>query len=330
MVEHLLAMTLAYAFDRIIGDPKSIPHPVEWIGKAIASFDRMLNRGKFRRLKGAVSVIFIVFIVTLLVIIITYWAYNVHTIFGIVVESLLIASTIAAKGLKDAAYDVYLPLKNQQLQSARENVGMIVGRDTEQMSETEIVRAAVETVAENTSDGVTAPLFWAFIGGAPLAFMYRAINTCDSMLGYKNERYAQFGWAAARIDDLVNLIPSRLTAFVMLIANRPVKPHTRRDCFRLLFRDAKKHASPNSGWLETAAAALLGVRLGGVNTYQGIVSKRSFLGDPIYKLKASHIAHAVSIMNRTALAMLALFWIGGGIIATAGTWLKSGLFISGA
>lgn len=327
MIEHLFAITLAYAFDRIIGDPKSIPHPVQWIGKAIAFFDRTVNHGNYRRLKGTISVIFIVLCVTVAVFVVTYLAYQVHYILGIVAESVLIASTIAVKGLKDAAYDVYVPLVNQQLQTARDKVGMIVGRDTDQLSETEIVRAAVETVAENTSDGVTAPLFWALIGGAPLAFMYRTINTCDSMLGYKNERYERFGWAAARMDDLVNLIPSRLTAFLMIIANRPVHPHTRRDCFRIVFRDAKKHSSPNSGWLEAATAALLGVRLGGVNTYQGIVSKRAFLGEPIYWLNAHHIVHAVSIMHRTVIAMIAVFWIGGGIFAFASTWLKSGVFV---
>lgn len=327
MFEHLLAMTLAYLIDRIIGDPKSIPHPVQLIGKAIAFFDRTLNRGNYRRLKGTISVIFIVLFVMIAVFVVTYLAYQVHYTLGIVVESFLIASTIAVKGLKDAAYDVYFPLASQKLQTARDKVGMIVGRDTEQLSEAEIVRAAVETVAENTSDGVTAPLFWAFIGGAPLAFMYRTINTCDSMLGYKNEQYAQFGWAAARIDDLVNLIPSRLTAFVMIIANRPVHPHTRRDCFRILFRDAKKHSSPNSGWLEAATAALLGVRLGGVNTYQGNVSKRAFLGEPVYALKASHILHAVSIMNCTVITVIAVFWIGGGIFAFASTWFQSGVFV---
>lgn len=327
MIEHLLAMTLAYLIDRIIGDPKSIPHPVQLIGKAIAFFDRTLNRGNYRRLKGAISVMFIVSFVTVAVFYATYLAYKVHYILGIVLESFLIASTIAVKGLNDAAYDVYFPLASQKLQTARDKVGMIVGRDTDQLSESEIVRAAVETVAENTSDGVTAPLFWAFIGGAPLAFMYRTINTCDSMLGYNNERYAQFGWAAARMDDLVNLIPSRLTAFVMIIANRPVYPHRRRDCFQILFRDAKKHSSPNSGWLEAATAALLGVQLGGVNTYQGIVSKRAFLGEPVYRLKASHILHAVSIMHRTVLTTIAVFWIGGGIFAFAGTWFQSGVFV---
>lgn len=327
MIEHLLAITLAYVIDRVIGDPKSLPHPVQLIGKMIAFLDKTFNRGKFRRLKGSFVVVFIVLFVTFTAFVITHFAYQVHFAAGIVVESFLIATTIAVKGLHDAAYDVYLPLNNQQLQIAREKVGMIVGRDTDQLSESEIARATVETVAENTSDGVTAPLFWALIGGAPLAFMYRTINTCDSMLGYKNERYAQFGWAAARIDDLVNLIPSRITGIVMVFANQPVKPHSRRDCFRILFRDARKHSSPNSGWLEAATAGLLGVRLGGVNTYQGIVSKRAYLGEQVYRLEAKHIAQAVSVMHRAVIATIILFWIGGGMIAFASTWLKSGLFI---
>lgn len=317
IINHLIAITLAYLIDLIVGDPKSLPHPVRLIGKGIALLERRLNHGKFKRLKGSLVVLVIVAFVMGITFLITYFAYSAHRYIGIGVEAILIATTIATKGLADAAKDVYRPLVADDYNTAREKLSMIVGRDTEQLSEAEIARATVETVAENTSDGITAPIFWALIGGAPLALAYRAINTCDSMLGYKNEQFSQFGWASARLDDVVNYIPSRLTGILMLIVNKPVQPHSRRDCFRILILDAKKHASPNSGWLEVATAALLGVQLGGANTYRGIVSERARVGDSIYPLEAKHIVQAVFIMHRTIILTMILFWLGGGMLAFA-------------
>ena len=162
------------------------------------------------------------FLIVLLAVFVTYmcllpWlAYQIHPFVGIIVESILISTTIAHKSLKDAALEVYDPLQKEDYTEARLKLSYIVGRDTEQLDESEIVRGTVETVAENTSDGVTAPMFWAWIGGAPFALLYRAINTCDSMVGYKNEKYSDFGWASASMDDVVNWIPSRLTGFIML------------------------------------------------------------------------------------------------------------------
>jgi adenosylcobinamide-phosphate synthase len=186
----------------------------------------------------------------------------------------------------------------------------IVGRDTEQLDEGEIVRGTVETVAENTSDGVTAPLFWGFIGGAPLAMVYRAINTCDSMVGYKNERYSEFGWASARLDDVINWIPSRLTGFLILLMNKP-KKISRKRAWQILFRDAKRHPSPNSGWLEASVAAILGVQLGGINYYKGQISKRAKMGEPLDPLQKQHIPLTNGIMTRTSVMFLMILWIGG-------------------
>ena len=185
-----------------------------------------------------------------------------------------------SKKSAEAGMEVYRPLAGKK-DEAGLKLSYIVGRDTEKLDESEIVRGTIETVAENTSDGITAPLFWAFIGGAPLAMVYRVINTCDSMVGYKNEKYSDFGWASAKLDDVVNWIPSRITGFLMLLAYRPEKAKIKAT-WKILFRDAKKHPSPNSGWCEAAAAALLGVQLGGVNTYKGIVSNRALMGDPLY------------------------------------------------
>jgi len=277
LINHLLSLTIAFVVDRIVGDPPSWPHPVKWIGALIAMLDKKFNQGHNRKWKGIVMLLIVLLIVYVPVILISTIAFWIHPIVGVIVEGILIATTIAHKSLQDAALEVYHPLQTEDLHEARLKLSYIVGRDTDQLDESEIVRGAIETVAENTSDGVTAPMFWAWIGGAPLALLYRAVNTCDSMVGYKNDKYHDFGWASARIDDVVNWIPSRLTGFIMLLVNRPQKTKV-KITWRILFRDAKKHPSPNSGWCEAAAAAILGVQLGGVNTYNGMIFKSGSYG----------------------------------------------------
>ncbi|KIO61736.1 hypothetical protein B4065_1208 [Caldibacillus thermoamylovorans] len=241
-------------------------------------------------------------------------------------EAVLISTTIAQKGLQDAALEVYRPLQDHQLDEARKKLSYIVGRDTNQLDEREITRGAVETVAENTSDGVTAPMFWAFVGGAPLAFVYRAVNTCDSMVGYKNDRYHEFGFASAKLDDLMNWIPARLTGMLMILVNKTLQG-SKKEAWQLLFRDAGNHPSPNSGWCEAAAAALLGVQLGGRNTYKGVVSRRAFIGNPLRPLTSNDIIETIKILKRTSLAFLILLWVGGVFIELANTWFQSALFI---
>lgn len=307
---HVWAVIIALLFDRRFADPHRF-HPVCWIGQSIAYIDRHWNKGRWRKWKG----VWASFIVCALTFIVSYAiiaiSYRLSTIFGVFMEALIIFTSIAPTSLAKAAYDVFRPLERGDINEARKKVGMIVGRDTEELQGEEIVRACVETVAENTSDGVTAPLFYAFIGGGALAMLYRAVNTCDSMLGYKNERYAQFGWASARLDDAFNYVPARLTACVMLLIHRA---NTRM--WKLLFRDARNHPSPNSGWCEAAMAALLGVQLGGVNTYNGVISVRPTIGDASVPLKCGHIKQAVAIMRRTTIA----FTIGGSLLAVACTW----------
>jgi len=319
MIQHLIAITIAIVIDLIIGDPPSWPHPVKWIGTLIAWLDKRLNLGRNRKRKGIMMLILVLLAVFVPVLFVSWGAYQIHPLVGIIVESILIATSIAHKGLKDAALEVYDPLHKENYQKARLKLSYIVGRDTEQLGESEIVRGTVETVAENTSDGVTAPMFWAWIGGAPFALLYRAINTCDSMVGYKNDKYSEFGWASARMDDVVNWIPSRLTGFIMLWANRPQKTKVKKT-WNILFRDAKKHPSPNSGWCEAAAAAILGVQLGGVNTYKGIVSNRALMGDPHYPLERNDIIKMNLILSRTTFLFLLILWLGGVFIDMAVTW----------
>ncbi|WP_027408644.1 adenosylcobinamide-phosphate synthase CbiB [Anoxybacteroides tepidamans] len=315
-MHHVTAMAVALVLDWLIGDPRWLPHPVRGMGKLIAFVDRQMNRGRYRRIKGAAAIIIVLGTVYSIGFMLVWGSYQISNLLGVIVEAVFIFTTIAAKSLREAAWNVLIPLERGDMGKARRELGMIVGRDTETLDEPEIVRACVETVAENTSDGVTAPLFYALIGGAPLALLYRAVNTCDSMLGYKNEAYRDFGWASARLDDVLNYVPARLTALMMVLVN---SRHVRR-CLHLLMRDARKHPSPNSGWGEAAMAALLGVQLGGVNTYQGVVSCRPKIGDAIVKLEKQHIRQAVYVMLRTVIAFFALLSIGGMLVEIAITW----------
>ncbi|WP_078553208.1 adenosylcobinamide-phosphate synthase CbiB [Bacillus alkalicellulosilyticus] len=313
ILHHLIALTLAVLLDRVIGDPRSFPHPVVWIGRYISFLEKRLWSNTNQKRNGIFLLVMVVMTVFVLTTVIIIVFYQLHVIAGIIVEAILICYAIAQRSLREAAELVYQPLQEGNVEDARRYVSYIVGRDTEQFGEAEIVRATVETVAENTSDGITAPLFYALLGGAPLAFAYRAINTCDSMVGYKNEKYVTFGWASARMDDVVNWIPSRMTGILMIIINRPTKKISKKQAFSVLFQDAKRHPSPNSGWGEAAVAALLGVQLGGQNTYKGIVSNRAKMGRPLVVLTKKHIKQAVTIMNRAVYGFVILLWVLGGI-----------------
>lgn len=322
-MNHIIAIVLAYIIDLIVGDPRNWPHPVKWFGRAIHFMDTKWNQGINKKRNGLFMLIIIVFMTFLISLSIVLFAYYIHVAFGIVVEALLIATTIAQKGLKDASVKVYKPLTKNNIDKARENLAEIVGRDTENLSESEIVRGTVETVAENTSDGITAPLFWAFIGGAPLALVYRAVNTCDSMVGYQNERYINFGWASAKFDDLINFIPARLTAIVMLIVNKPTERNL-LPTWALIRQDAKRHASPNSGWLEATVAYVLHVELGGDNYYGGIKKQSAKIGmlqANVLPLQKEHIRKTITIMQKTVLVYVMLIILGGIISELTTSWI---------
>ncbi|MDQ0199644.1 adenosylcobinamide-phosphate synthase CbiB [Neobacillus ginsengisoli] len=326
IVYHLISITLAYIIDLLVGDPPEWPHPVKWMGAMISFLEKRWNNGESKKRKGVAMLLFVLLIVFSIVFIIVLIGYKIHPFVGILLESIMIATTIAQKSLKEAALEVYHPLRAGHLVKAREKLSYIVGRDTDSLDEGEIARGVIETVAENTSDGVTAPLFWALIGGAPLAMVYRAANTCDSMVGHINDRFEEFGWASAKWDDVMNWIPSRLTGMIMLLGNRPDK-RSYRKAWMILFRDAKKHPSPNSGWGEAAVAAIIGIQLGGINYYKGMVSNRAKMGDPLYPIDAEQIKKVNSILARTVFLFLLLLWIGGMIIDLAFTWIQSSLFI---
>jgi adenosylcobinamide-phosphate synthase len=320
MSYHLAAIILAYIIDLFIGDPPNWPHPVKWFGCMIHFLDVHWNKGKHRKLMGHIMVLALVTLTFGISFFVVRFFYQLHPVAGMVMEAILISTTIAQKSLHVAATEVIRPLQAKNLPDARVRLSYIVGRDTESLPEKEIVRGTVETVAENTSDGITAPLFWSFIGGAPFALVYRLINTCDSMVGYKNEKYGEFGFASAKLDDVVNWLPSRLTAFVMMLSMMPKKTDL-ITAWSVLMRDARKHPSPNSGWGEAAVAAILGIQLGGTNFYKGRKSVRAFMGAALDSLQLQHIFETITIMKRTVSLFLLLMVLGGILIEVAFTWI---------
>lgn len=297
----LISILMAYIIDLIIGDPPTWPHPVKIIGRLIAFLDRSLNDD--RKIRGSFFLAIVLIIVTCVSFLMVFTAYRINTLFGLLVEALIIATTISQKGLKDAALEVYDPLAKKDLKTARQKLSYIVGRDIVNLNEPEITRATIETVAENTTDGITAPLFWAVLAGGPGAMVYRAINTCDSMVAYKNERYQNFGWASAKVDDFANWLPARLTGWLMLYLTPSDLPHTKKSGVDLA-REAKKHASPNSGWTEAAIALSLGVELGGDNYYQGRLSPAEKIGYAERNLEKEDIKRTIQAMQRTSLFFL--------------------------
>jgi adenosylcobinamide-phosphate synthase len=311
MIAHIAAIACGMLLDRLIGDPASWPHPVRWIGKGIAGLSARWNHRPNAFRNGFFMVAIMASTAFAAAFLLISIGHSIHWAAGFLVETLLIAAGLAQKSLRVAAEDVYRPLIQKDLVLAREKLGWIVGRDTKGLNEGEITRGVVETVSENTSDGVTAPLFWAFLLGAPGLWLYKAVNTCDSMVGYKNKEFEQFGYASARLDDILNWIPSRITGLLILLATKNERSLTIRQRFAEWRKDAKKHPSPNSGWLEAATAVQLGVELGGINTYKGIVSDRARMGTPVFPLEARHILEAVKHMHTATLWFFILFSLGG-------------------
>ncbi len=295
---------LAYLVDLTVGDPPCLPHPVVLLGRLISFLESLLyspdkNRGLAGGAVMAAAVVALSYGATAALVVILY---KVHPWLAVAAEIWLISTTLAARGLARAAADVFRPLADNDLELARRMAGRIVGRETASMDSREVTRATVETVAENTVDGVIAPLFYAVIGGAPLAMAYKAVNTLDSMVGYRNERYRYFGFFSARLDDGANFLPARIGG-LMLLAAAWITGRRAGGALRAVVRDAGRHPSPNSGIPEAAVAGALGVRLGGVNVYGGRESFRHYLGDEIHPLATDHIRQAVDLMYMSSFLM---------------------------
>lgn len=288
--EEALWMALAaIVTDWVVGDPswRWLTHPVVWIGRWIGWLERQLRGagrplppGSLRRRGMALTALTIGLAFALMYVIV--WAASwVHPWLGYAVNVWFISTTIAVKGLKQAAMAVYVPLREGRLDEARTFTGYIVGRDTTKLDEPELTRATVETVAENIVDAFVSPVCYALLGGAPLAMLYRATNTLDSMVGYKNDKYLHFGWASARWDDVLNYVPARLAGLLLVLWAYCVPGLSGRRAAKAVLRFAKLHPSPNSGIPESAAAGALGIELGGVNVYHGRVSERARMGWPL-------------------------------------------------
>ena len=300
-----LIIIAALLLDIAVGEKESMPHPVIWMGRIINLAEVRFNsaaRGGHKKLSGIILACLLPAVSYLLSSMVLKLAFALSGFAGIILSIVLAYTTLSMKGLKDAAWRVREALDSDDIASAREALSHIVGRKTEELGESEILRATVETVAENTSDGVIAPLFFLVIGGVPLAMAYKAVNTLDSMVGYKNDRYQKFGWASARLDDLANLIPSRLTALMMVAAAFLLRLDW-QGAWTIIKRDSMKHPSPNAGWPESATAGALGVRLGGTNFYQDRIESRPDIGDNMNVLERSHIDSVVRLMYVSSIIM---------------------------
>ncbi len=303
---------IAAALDAALGDPRWFPHPVRGMGAVIAWFDHRIRSlcrtDQALRIAGiCLAVGLPVGVYSVATFLITQ-AASFSPLLGQAVGIGLAYTTLAGRDLFDHVQAVSRELERENLAGARETVAMIVGRDSATLTQPEIVRATVETIAESTSDGIIAPLVYLTLGGAPLALAYKAINTLDSMVGHRDIRYEYFGWASARLDDVMNWLPARLTGtFIALAAGLVIGQWSRvRASWDILHRDGDKHASPNSGRPEAAMAGALGVQLGGRNYYDGVAQDRPLIGDGQTTLSPDHIAQALRIMVATC--VLGLFF----------------------
>ena len=294
-----LEISAAYVVDLFFGDPPGYPHPVRLIGQTISLLEKkFLQRAHtpwMQRFFGVILAVTIVSGAGIFTWAIIWMAGWVHPLFSSVIVIFFAYTTLATRNLYDEPRKVIRALEQGDLNLARKEVGFLVGRDTDHLDEKEICRALIETVSENTSDGIVAPLFYLLIGGPPLAMAYKALNTLDSMVGYRNDRYRYLGWASARGDDLANLIPSRLTALLFILTSFILKKNWKAT-WRITWRDGRKSTSPNSGYPEAAMAGALGIRLGGKNSYFGRVEEKPFIGEPERSIDRNTVKESLHLM----------------------------------
>lgn len=307
-----VVLVLAAFLDYLIGDPWGWPHPVRVMGWVISRLTKLAlqycQNPISQRLAGMILGVIVIIGSGLVGWIIIQTARSVHPFLGIAVDSILVASCFALKSLRNAAMEVLEPLMKGELASARQVLSNYVGRDTANLSEAEILRAVLETVTENATDGVIAPLFYSMVGAfipiigiAPLALAYKASSTLDSMVGYKETPYTYIGWFSARLEDYLTWLPCRLMVITLsLLSLKPV------NVWRICRRDAIKDPSPNSGWSECAYAAVLGVQMGGINWYRGVAKEKPLLGDAIYPITSDSIDKALQLTRYVFLLWLGL------------------------
>lgn len=312
MCYHIFAFIAGFVLDLLIGDPHFIPHPVRLIGSLISFCDKRLNCDagynisekklnliKFKRgILLAFTVIFATFAMSVIIIVA---AYSINLYAGVIAEAVMTWQILATKCLRVESMRVYDALRTDGVDAGRRAVSMIVGRDTSVLDAAGVTRAAVETIAENTSDGVIAPMLYTAIGGPVLGFVYKAVNTMDSMLGYKNDKYMYFGRFAARLDDVVNFIPARISAYLMIVAAFiGGRQFDGKNAYRIFKRDRFNHASPNSAQTESVCAGALRVQLAGDAVYFGKLVKKKYIGDGLREIEYEDIKRANRLMYITA------------------------------
>lgn len=312
MCYHIIAFIAGFVLDLLIGDPHFIPHPVRLIGSLISFLDKRLNSDvkynsseneanltKYKRgVLLAFTVIFATFAVSVIILVA---AYSINLYAGVIAEAVMTWQILATKCLRVESMRVYDALRTDGVDAGRRAVSMIVGRDTSVLDESGVTRAAVETIAENTSDGVIAPMLYTAIGGPVLGFVYKAVNTMDSMLGYKNDKYMYFGRFAARLDDVVNFIPARISAYLMIAAAFiGGRQFDGKNAYRIFKRDRFNHASPNSAQTESVCAGALRVQLAGDAVYFGKLVKKKYIGDGLREIEYEDIKRANRLMYITA------------------------------
>ncbi len=304
-----LKIVVVGLLDVALGDPRWFPHPVRVMGVIIYRCEELAlalcHRPLSKKFAGVVIALGLPFACFVIVHECLWYLNILNEVLGFVAWIVLGYTTLAARDLWNHAMCVYRAMMDHGLSEARVAVSQIVGRDTTHLSEPEVVRATIESVSENSSDGIVAPLFYLAIGGPPLAMAYKAVNTLDSMIGYRSVKYKDLGWASARLDDVVNWIPARLTAVAIAVA-ASWRLGTGRASWRMCWRDARKHPSPNSGWPEAAMAGALGVQLGGVSEYGGRTEERPRLGDPGNPLHPSQVPIALQVLGIASLCFMVL------------------------
>jgi adenosylcobinamide-phosphate synthase len=307
----MIDLALAVIMDWIIGDPYWFPHPVIYIGKLISLLEKkgrnICKSDKGLKAFGGLIVLTVGLISFIIPFAILHAAKEIPILYH-VLNVILLWTTVAARSLHKEGMKVYKALENEDIEDAKLKLSYIVGRDTKSLSEGEIIRADVETIAENASDGVIAPLIFAALGGAPLAMLYKAVNTMDSMLGYMNEKYRFIGFFPAKTDDLLNLIPSRLTGGLMCVA-APIVGGDIIKSFRIMMRDRKNHKSPNCAYPEAAAAGAMRIQLGGTNSYFGELMYKPTIGDKQKELQSTHIKDTIKLMYGSEILLVLIYYI---------------------
>ena len=319
-----IQIAIAFVLDILIGDPRWLPHPVRIMGKCIEYLE-ILFRKVFRSERTAG--IFLTGIIVMGSYLITFkiisFFYGFGTVWGIAASIVIIFYSLSSRDLLNETRNVLKALKSGNLPKARSNLSRVVGRDTHNLNEQQVATGCIETSAESSVDGIIAPLFYAFIGGPALAMAYKSINTLDSMVGYKNEKYHKFGWASAKLDDVANFIPARIAAIILPISSF-ICGADFSNSLRIVKRDGQKHPSPNSGIPEAAIAGALRIRLGGPSVYNGIHSDKPFIGDPINSIDFDDISNTTRIVMVSAIILVTLgitFILISDYLSINGGWL---------